>query len=58
MATVKGHTKQGRQHLQSTKKQPPPQTIKTAQEEKKSKYHTLDYFPPSDTKNVKTNGVN
>ena len=34
MATLKGHMKQEIQHLQSRDKQSPPQTIKTAQEEK------------------------
>ena len=34
IATVKGHMKRDIQHLQSTKIQPPPQKIRTAQEEK------------------------
>ena len=57
ISTVKSHIKQEIQHLQSTEKQPPPQTIKKTQEEKESKDPILDYFTPSDTPNVKTNGV-
>ena len=34
MSTVKWHIKQERQHIRLTKKQPPPQKTKTAQEEK------------------------
>ena len=49
--------KHERKHFQSTKNQTPPHKINTAQEEKESKDHTLDYFPPSDTPNVKTNEV-
>ena len=37
IATVKGRMIKERKHLQSKKKQPPPQTIKTEQEEKESK---------------------
>ena len=57
MATVKRHTKQERQYFQSTKKQPPPQTIKTTQEDKESRDCTLYYFPPFGTPNLKTSGV-
>ena len=46
MATVKVHMKKERKRLQSTKKQPPPQTIKTKQEEKESNDRTLYYFHP------------
>ena len=49
--------KQERQHLQLTKKQLPPQKIKTSQEEKESKDCKLDYFLPPDTPNAKKNGV-
>ena len=57
IATVKVHTKQERQRLQLKKKQPPTQKTKTAHEEKEFKDRTLDYFPPSDTPNIKTNEV-
>ena len=57
ISTLKGHIKQERKNLQSTKKQPPSQKIKAAKEEKESKDCTLDYFPFSDTQNVKTNEV-
>ena len=57
MAKLKGHMKQERQHLHYTKKQPPPQTIKTTQEDKESRDCTLYYFPPFGTPNLKTSGV-
>ena len=52
IATVKGHLKQERQYPPSTKKPSPTQTIKKAHKEEE-----LYYFPPSDTPNVKKNGV-
>ena len=42
MATVKIHMKQEIQNIQSTKKQPPQQTIKKSQEDKETKDHTFD----------------
>ena len=38
------------------KEKPQPKTINTTQEEKESKYFTLDYFSPSNTTNVMMNG--
>ena len=42
MATLKGHMKQEIKNIQSTKKQPPQQTIKKSQEDKETKDHTFD----------------